>query len=128
MKALTNQLIMLSKKLCETDDIIIQGIKHIDFILCLKEEENVFFYKVSKDKISVINCEKDKADVTIAGTTENWLLVLQGLDGGIHRAFRHEVLHFYGNYFVMLNLWKVIWRIGENLSKVYLSQEKSKGI
>lgn len=55
------------------------------------------------------------ADITIDGEEWQWQLVLAGLHGGLHRAWRYKLLNFTGDAVRMMFLWKFMWRLSESL-------------
>jgi len=65
---------------------------------------------------SVANIELQSTPVIkISGTEDQWRTVLDGLHGGLHRAWRYRLLDFDGDPLVMMSLWKTLWRLGEAL-------------
>jgi hypothetical protein len=57
----------------------------------------------------------DLPDVVIAGRAQQWQAILGGLHGGLHRAWRYQLLEFGGDPATTFDLWKTIWRLGDAL-------------
>lgn len=55
-------------------------------------------------------------EVVIAGREADWQAILDGLHGGLHRAWRYKLLEFGGgDPATTFDLWKTIWRLGDAL-------------
>jgi len=120
MNGLTKEIVLLAEKYLNKDPFVIENIKYYDLVLLLKSGENEFFYKISNGSMQVVdNIFFEKPTVEISGNKENWTLVISGLHGGLHRAFRHKILKFEGDPVTMLSIWKTLWRVGEALSVAY---------
>ena len=118
MGVLNFDLVSRSVKYLNDDPFFKENVRFYNFILCLECEEDRYYYNVSDGKITVLDANDDlRADVVISGNQENWGKIIDGMQGGMHRAFRHKMLHFSGNPAIMLSVWKTIWRIGEALTK-----------
>jgi len=76
-------------------------------------------FVVAEGHVNLAEDQVSSADslVSIRGSSDDWRPVLEGLRGGLHRAFRHRLLTFEGDAVAMLLLWKTIWRLGEALGE-----------
>lgn len=61
--------------------------------------------------------DDERSAVLISGGADKWRVVLDGLHGGLHRAWRYRLLQFSGDQVRMMTFWKTIWRVSEALQK-----------
>jgi len=54
-----------------------------------------------------------EAPIRLAGEETNWQTLWRGMPGGLHRAWRHRMIHFDGDPQAVYGYWKMIWRLGD---------------
>jgi putative sterol carrier protein len=117
LNSLQENLLQIVESRLNEDPTVLENTRRLNFNLTLGIEgrETNFFFKNGSVK-QVIKIDPNNPRVIISGSYENWLKIVNGLPGGLHRAFRHRILKFEGDYVTMLGIWKTIWRLGEALS------------
>ncbi|TYK43087.1 hypothetical protein [Actinomadura decatromicini] len=91
--------------------------------ICLRETPGPdLWLVVDRGTVRRAGDGRDGADlkqIRIAGTAAEWKPILDGLHGGLHRAWRYHLLRFEGDPVALLDLWKTIWRLGDALADAY---------
>ena len=118
MNPFAEPLLKRAETMLNRDPAVLQNIRGLRMNLTLQCDEKNWCLLIADGNIrSVPESGRlpDAPQVFISGTAENWKRIIDGLRGGLHRAFRHRLLRFSGDPAAMLAIWKTIWRIGETL-------------
>jgi hypothetical protein len=57
--------------------------------------------------------DNPEAPIRLLGDEGAWEALWEGLNGGLHRAWRHRMIRFEGNPQAIYGYWKMIWRFGD---------------
>jgi len=120
LTALTTELLRRVEASLDEDPIVASNARWYRATLSLVCDDRTWDYRVADGHVKLVEDGSSSRDpqIRIRGSSEDWQPILQGLRGGLHRAFRHKLLAFEGDAVAMLTLWKTIWRLGEALSEV----------
>lgn len=56
-----------------------------------------------------------RGGVTLVADADVWRALRAGLHGGLHRAWRHQMVRFDGDPELIFAHWLLLWRLGANL-------------
>lgn len=54
-----------------------------------------------------------QAQIRLRGDDSAWESIWSGMNGGLHRAWRHRMVQFEGDPQAIYGHWKMIWRLGD---------------
>ena len=120
LSVLNKSLLERVEDMMNKDPIVASNARWHDAILTLDCDNEPWHFRVTDGRVLLVDDPEHVyvPRIYIQGTSENYQLILEGLPGGFHQAFRHKLLSFDGDHVVMMLLWKTIWRLGECLSKI----------
>lgn len=55
--------------------------------------------------------------IRIAGELTAWEQIWSGLQGGLHRAWRHRLFRFEGDQAALMRHYKMVWRLGDLMAQ-----------
>ena len=117
MNIFNTNLITRVIDLLNNDQMVYNNTKWYTFNLVLKTESTQCQLTIQRGQVSLKNIPEKLPEIIITGSNENWNKILNGLPGGLHRAFRHRLLEFSGDPIIMLSVWKTIYRLGVALAQ-----------
>jgi len=119
LSTLTKTLLMQVETIMNADPFVTLNIKRARLTLELICGSDEFAFAIEDGILRLLreNETTPGPRVTIAGSADNWVKIIDGLHGGLHRAFRHKLLRFDGDAASMLTIWKTNWRLGEALAE-----------
>lgn len=118
MTALTTELLRRVEARLDGDPVVASNAKWYRATLTLVCDDLSWNYRVADGRVKLVEGGSPRdPQVVIRGGSGDWRPILQGLRGGLHRAFRHRLLAFEGDAVATLTLWKTIWRLGEALAE-----------
>jgi hypothetical protein len=119
LTALTTELLRRVEARLNEDPVVASNSRWYRATLTLVCDDRSWNLRVADGSVKLVEDGGSSQDprVRIRGSSEDWRPILQGLRGGLHRAFRHRLLAFEGDAVATLTLWKTIWRLGEALAE-----------
>jgi hypothetical protein len=118
MSALNTDLLKRAEAILRQDPIVAENVRWHDASITLVCDAKRWTFEVREGCITLEPDEhpREQPEILIRGQSEDWRPLLKGMQGGLHRAFRHKLLAFEGDAVAMLTLWKTVWRVGESIS------------
>ncbi|MES2940752.1 MAG: SCP2 sterol-binding domain-containing protein [Pseudomonadota bacterium] len=106
-------------QLLQADPVATAACRHHTATYGLRCDDALVLVTAERGHVSAVRAAGPaQPDITIAGTASQWQGILQGLHGGLHRAWRYKLLDFSGDAVTMMFLWKFMWRMGDALVAV----------
>lgn len=107
--------------LCEADAYFMEQAKGFDAKLCLRRDGQTGWLQMraadgTDTPVLTVTAgagEPDEWAIGIAGTAEQWESIWSGLPGGLHRAWRQQLLEFFGPQEPLLAHYPMVWQLGE---------------
>lgn len=99
--------------LCAHDEYFTEQAAGFNDTLLLARDGQLGWLHVTDDTIDAGAGEPAAWLVGIVGTAAQWDVIWQGLPGGLHRAWRQELLEFRGSELALLRHYPMFWRLGE---------------
>jgi hypothetical protein len=118
MTALNTDLLKRAEAILRRDPVVVENVRWHDASITLVCDAKRWTFGVREGRMALEADERlrEQPEILIRGRSEDWRPLLRGLQGGLHRAFRHKLLTFEGDAVAMLTLWKTVWRVGEAIS------------
>jgi hypothetical protein len=118
MTALNTDLLKRAEAILRRDPVVAENVRWHDASITLVCDAKRWTFEVREGQITLEANERprEQPEILIRGRSEDWQPLLRGMQGGLHRAFRHKLLAFEGDAVAMLTLWKTVWRVGESIS------------
>jgi hypothetical protein len=104
---------------CNRDVAFGEWARRLDAIVLLRVGPDAAWVHIQLGKVVSIG-EGNPAvhQIEIDGPAEAWDDILDGLRGGLHRAWRHQLLRFAGDRVLYMQHYKAFWRLGELLTEL----------
>lgn len=72
--------------------------------------------RVAAGRVIAVGAVPVEATLRISGSLDDWQPILDGQQGGLHRAWRHQRLAFQGDRVALMRSYKMVWRLGDLLA------------
>lgn len=102
---------------CNTDGSFREWGRGFSGVIALRAGEEEGWMRVREGCVVAVGTAPVEASVRISGSVGDWQPILDGQQGGLHRAWRHQRLAFDGDRTALMRHYKMVWRLGTLLAE-----------
>lgn len=114
MKTLTLERLARLGELASADALFQQYGRRFHGDLSIGYGEQYGNFRIERGRVTAVSlAHGPEASIRLLGDEASWELIWKGLNGGLHRAWRHRMIRFDGDPQAIYGYWKMIWRFGD---------------
>ncbi len=114
MKTLTLERLAKLGELASSDALFQEYGRRFHGELTLGYGDQLVGFEIEGGRVTGVSLAGNpEAPIRLMGDEENWEALWKGLNGGLHRAWRHRSIRFEGDPQSIYGYWKMICRFGD---------------
>lgn len=99
---------------CNSDDDFRQWGQYFTGAISLECGPHAAWLDVVSGEVRAVGAAAaDDCVIRLRGELSAWQQIWDGLPGGLHRAWRHQLLQFQGDQSALMRHYKMVWRLGD---------------